>query len=56
MLLRTSGRPRNGCTAVRAHGSGAPGWSMQVLARVKYDLARIYLIAHQWSLLFIFHR
>jgi hypothetical protein len=41
---------------VRAHGLGALGWSMQVLARAKYDLARICLIAHQWSLLFIFQR
>ena len=29
---------------VRAHGLGTPGWSMQVLARAKYDLARICLI------------
>ena len=41
---------------VRAHELGAPGWSMQVLARAECDLARICLIAHQWSLLFIFWR
>jgi CheY-like chemotaxis protein len=56
--LITAGAPptATGRWRILAAWLGARGWSMQVLARAKYDLARICLIARQWSLLLIFHR
>lgn len=54
--LRMGRLPRNGFLRATRHGLGAPGLSMQVLARAKQDLARICLIAHQQCLLLIFWR